>query len=151
MKKTKRRKITSSLNEISVDQLKYRMVWGGGGTPTNHFYKKPHGQLFKDDVNGLSSVSDVCFMRFKPCGKLFLSKSLICKIDGFYVAMKKFGLSVIPPTRGTTPSPAIVLNRVLNISRSSLRDGVLPPSLPFPFSFLFSLPLLTHLAPKVGV
>jgi hypothetical protein len=56
---------------------------GPGGVPHKPFLQLAYGQLFKDDVNGLSFISDTSFMCFKPCGKLSLLKTLICKIDGF--------------------------------------------------------------------
>jgi hypothetical protein len=55
MKETHRRRITvtSSLNQISTDQLGNG---GGGLRPT------PSEQIFKDVVNGFSSPSYICFM-----------------------------------------------------------------------------------------
>jgi hypothetical protein len=61
MKETHRRRITvtSSLNQISTDQLG---KWGGGGSPPHPFLQQAFGQIFKDVVNGFSSPSDICFM-----------------------------------------------------------------------------------------
>jgi hypothetical protein len=52
MKETSRRRITvtSSLNEISTDQLRNRVVTGGGITPIP-FYSRLLDGIFKDDVN----------------------------------------------------------------------------------------------------
>ncbi len=67
MKETPRRiTATSSSNEISTDQLGNRvLVKGIGVTPPAHtpFYKRFLGQIFKDDVNGFSSL-DICFIEF---------------------------------------------------------------------------------------
>jgi hypothetical protein len=58
----------SSLNEISTDQLGNRMVVvrGEGVTsPSAHphpFLQQASGQIFKDDVNGFSSISDISYM-----------------------------------------------------------------------------------------
>jgi hypothetical protein len=55
--------VTSSLNEISTDQLGNRLVMRNGwllGPPpplSNYSYT---GQIFKDDVYGFSSISDIC-------------------------------------------------------------------------------------------
>jgi hypothetical protein len=58
--------VTSSLNEISTDQLGNILWWWGEediSPPTRHhpFLKKASGQIFKDDGNGFSSSSDICF------------------------------------------------------------------------------------------
>jgi hypothetical protein len=54
MKETPRRRITvtSSLNEISTDQLGNIVV----------FQQQSSGYIFKDDVNGFSSIWDIFFM-----------------------------------------------------------------------------------------
>jgi hypothetical protein len=56
MDETHRRRImvTSSFNEMSVDQLGNRVVERGGGTPPDPtpFYKRASGEIFKDDTNG---------------------------------------------------------------------------------------------------
>ncbi len=51
----------SSLNEISADQV----VRGEGRrySPVPHpFLQQASGQIFKDDVNGFSSISDISYM-----------------------------------------------------------------------------------------
>jgi hypothetical protein len=70
MKETPRRSltVTSSLNEKSQKPCTIR--WGvrrgrkGDVTsPANTpFYKQASGHIFKDDVNGFSSTSGICFM-----------------------------------------------------------------------------------------
>jgi hypothetical protein len=58
----RRMTVTSSLNEISTDQLGIRVVVREGGvtppTPMHSFLQQASGQIFKDDVNGFSSTSD---------------------------------------------------------------------------------------------
>ncbi len=64
--------VTSSLNEISTDQLGNRVMvkggWGGGGVGVNPAayisLQQAFGQIFKDDVSGFPSSSDICFMSF---------------------------------------------------------------------------------------
>jgi hypothetical protein len=72
MKETPRRRITvtSSLSEISTDPLGKvgggEMGGGGGGVllrlPPPLPLQHASGQMFKDDVNGFSSTSDICIM-----------------------------------------------------------------------------------------
>jgi hypothetical protein len=50
---TRRITVTSSLNEVSTNQLESRVVVRG---------RKVFGQIFKDDVNFFSSTSDISFM-----------------------------------------------------------------------------------------
>jgi hypothetical protein len=50
---TRRITVTSSLNRISTDLLQNRVAVRGG---------QAFGQIFKDDVNGFSSTSDISFM-----------------------------------------------------------------------------------------
>ncbi len=60
--------VTSSLNEISTDPL--RRVVGRVGGDGRCYYARTHAPLsssgfwteFKDDVNGISSSSDIYFM-----------------------------------------------------------------------------------------
>ncbi len=58
--------VTSSSNEMYTNQLVRVVVRGGGGltphAPTT-FLQQASGQIFKDDVNGFSSTSDIYFMR----------------------------------------------------------------------------------------
>jgi hypothetical protein len=58
--------VTSSLNEISTDQVENKMVVSGGGgrrySALIPFYKQASGQIFNDDVNGISSTLDICLM-----------------------------------------------------------------------------------------
>ncbi len=63
IKETPRRRIavTSSLNEISTDQLGKRVEVRG----ERRYSARPHpaaGQIFKDDVIGFSSISDFFFV-----------------------------------------------------------------------------------------
>jgi hypothetical protein len=62
MKETPRMRltVTSSLIEISTDPLGNTegVRWGS----PHPFLQKTYGQIFKDDVNGFSSTSDICFM-----------------------------------------------------------------------------------------
>ncbi len=64
MKEILRRRltVTSSLNEISTDQLE-----GGGVIPPALIpsYSRLLGQIFKDDVNGFTSKLDISFMSCK--------------------------------------------------------------------------------------
>ncbi len=55
--------VTSSLNETSTDQLGNRVVvrLRGVSPPLPPFLQQADGQIFKDDVNGFSSISDICF------------------------------------------------------------------------------------------
>ncbi len=56
---------TSSLNEISTDQLGNR-VGGERGKALLYyvlpFSQQASGQIFKDDGKGLSSTSEICFI-----------------------------------------------------------------------------------------
>jgi hypothetical protein len=54
----------SSSNEISTDKLGNRVVvMGGFITPTPRpSLPQASVQIFKDDVNGFSSISDICFV-----------------------------------------------------------------------------------------
>ena len=59
--------VTSSLHEISPDQLGNRVLcwWEGKELlhpPPTLSIQVASGQIFKDDVNGFSSTSDICFM-----------------------------------------------------------------------------------------
>ncbi len=60
-KTTPRRRITvtSSLNLISMDQLGDRVE---ALLRPHPFLRQASGQIFKDDVNAFSSISDFCFM-----------------------------------------------------------------------------------------
>ncbi len=53
----------SSLNEISMDQLGNRVVVRGWGVtpPAPPLSTSAFRQIFKDDVKGFSSSSDICF------------------------------------------------------------------------------------------
>jgi hypothetical protein len=68
MKETSRRRITvtSSLNEITTDQLGNRVVARGGGrclsARPHPFLQQASGQISKDNVNGFFFTSDICFM-----------------------------------------------------------------------------------------
>jgi hypothetical protein len=64
MKETPSRRITvtSSLEELSTNQLGNRVVVRGGGVTVHPFLQQASGKIYKDDVNGLSSTSDICFM-----------------------------------------------------------------------------------------
>jgi hypothetical protein len=67
MKETLRRRISvmSSLNEISKDQLRNRLAVRGKECHCIHplppLSTATSGELLKDDVNGFSSASDICF------------------------------------------------------------------------------------------
>jgi hypothetical protein len=85
MKETSRRRIsvTSSLNKISADQLGKRVVVRGGGiTPLVLIPFYVH--LCKDDVNGFSSIADICFMveskEEESCGKKGGMRKKVAKI-----------------------------------------------------------------------
>ena len=72
MKETPRRRIavTSSLKEISTDQLGHRvlLVKGGGGwrytvlRPPPPLLQQASGRMCKDDVHGFSSTCNICFV-----------------------------------------------------------------------------------------
>jgi hypothetical protein len=57
--------VTSSLNETFTDQLENRVVLRGKSvsppTPSLPIPTADSEQIFKDDTNGFSSISDVCF------------------------------------------------------------------------------------------
>jgi hypothetical protein len=77
MKETPMRRITatSSLNEISTDQLGNRLGMRGECVtpPVPHpFLQQASGQLFEDDVDGFSSTSEI---RFMPAAQRFSAGS----------------------------------------------------------------------------
>jgi hypothetical protein len=53
--------VTSSVNEISTDQLGNRVVKRGGGRYSALLHPFLQ-QILKDDVNGFSSTSDIYFL-----------------------------------------------------------------------------------------
>jgi hypothetical protein len=63
MNETPRRRITftSSLNELSTDQLGNR-VGDEGEAVLRPFLQQASRQILQDDVNGFSSTSDICFI-----------------------------------------------------------------------------------------
>jgi hypothetical protein len=73
MRETPRKRITvtSSFKGRSMYQLGNRVVaWEKGVTPPAphnflSFYKQASGQMFKDDVNGFSSTTIICFMAYE--------------------------------------------------------------------------------------
>jgi hypothetical protein len=67
----------SSLNQTSTDQLENKVVVRRGGIIPSSlllFMQQALGNIFKDDVNGFSSTSDICFMvtarYFCPNGRM---------------------------------------------------------------------------------
>jgi hypothetical protein len=56
----RRRAVTSSLNKKFTDQLRNRIVAKVGPPPP--LLKQASGQIFKDDVNGCPTISDISFM-----------------------------------------------------------------------------------------
>jgi hypothetical protein len=68
---SRRMSVTSSLNEISPDQLGNRAEVIGEvllRPPPTHFLQQASGQLFKDDVNDFSYISNISLMhRPLPC------------------------------------------------------------------------------------
>ncbi len=64
LKETPRSRITvmSSLQEISTLRISWEIGWWRlGRGVTLPFLQQASGQIFKDDVNGFSSTSDICF------------------------------------------------------------------------------------------
>jgi hypothetical protein len=65
MKEKPRRRLRHLLNEISTDQLgnrvvlRWRMEMRYSAAPP--LSTQADGQIFKGDVNGFSSISDICF------------------------------------------------------------------------------------------
>jgi hypothetical protein len=54
----------SSLHEISTDQLENRVVVKREALPCRLCLQQASGQIFKDDVNGYPSTSDIWFVSF---------------------------------------------------------------------------------------
>jgi len=73
MKETPGRRITvtSSLKEISTVQ---QGVAGGGGGLLRPPPSLPFGQMFKDDMNGFSSNSDICRSPYDRCYIYLMNK-----------------------------------------------------------------------------
>ncbi len=55
-----RKMVTSSVMEISMDRVGNRVVVRQGA-----LLQQASGQIFKDDVSGFFSTSDICFMVLK--------------------------------------------------------------------------------------
>jgi hypothetical protein len=66
MKKTWRIAVTSSLNDISTNQLENRAGVRGEAVlvtlPPVYTAQQSSRQKFKDGMDGFSSISDICFM-----------------------------------------------------------------------------------------
>jgi hypothetical protein len=54
--------VASSLNKMSTDQLGNRVIVRGGGVAPPARSIAGFGQIFKDDMKGFPSFSDICFM-----------------------------------------------------------------------------------------
>ena len=57
--------VLSSLDEIFMYQL--GIMVGVILRPPYSFLQQASGQIFKDDVNGFPSISDICFLGESPC------------------------------------------------------------------------------------
>jgi hypothetical protein len=73
MKEILRRRITvtSSSNELSTNLLGNKVAGGGGAVtpPSPPLIQYSFCHKFKDDVNGISSISDICFMELRNPGQ----------------------------------------------------------------------------------
>ncbi len=76
--------VTSSLQEISTYQQGNRVVVrGGGATALTHPFPQPDsGQIFKEDVNGFSSGSAICFMGVGIEGMAIKIMKMKCVCNG---------------------------------------------------------------------
>jgi hypothetical protein len=80
---TPRRRITvtSSLIEVSTNQLENGVVVRGGQT---------FGQIFKDDVNGFSSTSDISFMQLMMAVSRQWTIITITAVPSSYLAAERY-------------------------------------------------------------
>jgi hypothetical protein len=69
----------SSFNEIATDQMGNRMYLYGYDdrsvippAPTTFYSRLLDRYIFKDDVNGFSFISDICFLQYAQMKKVIL-------------------------------------------------------------------------------